>query len=117
VYRLASASDGEEIYTTSEIYVPVTVRSLSQNYPNPFNPATRIEYFVPEGEARRVALVVYDVSGARVRTLVDRVVTGGKHSVEWDGRNDHGQTVGSGVYFYRMVDREFTQTRKMLLLK
>jgi flagellar hook assembly protein FlgD len=61
--------------------------------------------------------VVYDVTGARVRTLVEGEVSGGKYTVEWDGRNDRGQTVGSGVYFYRLVERNFTQTKKMLLLK
>ncbi len=117
VYRLLSDPDGEDIHTSGEVYVPVTSASLSQNYPNPFNPITRIEYLVPEGEAQRVALVVYDVRGARVRTLVDGIVTGGKYVVDWDGRNDQGQTVGSGVYFYRLVERNFTRTRKMLLLK
>jgi flagellar hook assembly protein FlgD len=61
--------------------------------------------------------VVYDVTGARVRTLVEGEVSGGKYTVEWDGRNDRGQTVGSGVYFYRLVERNFTQTKKMILLK
>jgi flagellar hook assembly protein FlgD len=90
---------------------------LSQNYPNPFNPTTRIEYYVPEGGVRRVVLAIYDVTGARVRTLVDAVVPGGKYSAAWNGRNDQGQVVGSGVYFYRLVQKDFTQTRKMLLLK
>ncbi|MCK5618654.1 MAG: hypothetical protein KAJ17_04600, partial [Candidatus Krumholzibacteria bacterium] len=62
-------------------------------------------------------LVVYDVRGARVRTLVDETAMGGKYTVAWDGRNDQGQSVGSGVYFYRLAGRHFTQTRKMLLLK
>ncbi len=90
---------------------------MSQNYPNPFNPTTKIKYFVPEGSVQRVSLVVYDVTGARVRTLVDGLVPGGKYTVEWNGRNDKEQLVGSGVYFYRLVERNFTQTRKMLLLK
>jgi len=117
VYRLADANSGEEIHMTGSIYVPVTKGDLSQNYPNPFNPVTRITYLVPDGGAQQVRLVVYDVRGARVRTLVDDRKAGGKYTVEWDGRNDQGQTVGSGVYFYRLVETNFTQTRKMLLLK
>ena len=102
---------------TGSIYVPVTRGDLSQNYPNPFNPVTRITYLVPDGGAQQVRLVVYDVRGARVRTLVDDRKAGGKYTVDWDGRNDQGTAVGSGVYFYRLVETNFTQTRKMLLLK
>jgi hypothetical protein len=117
VYQLKSTDSGTLVYTTGEIYVPVTAGSLSQNYPNPFNPTTQITYYLPEGGVRRVSLVVYDVRGARVRTLVDATSTGGKYTVEWDGRNDHGQSVGSGVYFYRLVGQNYTRNKKMLLLK
>jgi hypothetical protein len=117
VYRVVAAEGGEEIHTTGTIYVPVTQGSLSQNYPNPFNPTTTIRYLVPDGGVQQVRLVVYDVRGARVRTLVDREQRGGSYAVDWDGRNDQGQAVGSGVYFYRLVERNYTQTRKMLLLK
>jgi DNA-binding beta-propeller fold protein YncE len=117
VYRLSEAVGGEGVHITGEIYVPVTVGSLSQNYPNPFNPTTTITYYVPDGGAQWVRLVVYDVSGARVRTLADGMVPGGKYTVEWDGRNDQGHPVSSGVYFYRLVETSFTNTKKMLLLK
>jgi len=60
---------------------------------------------------------VYDVRGARVRVLVSGEEGAGKHVVEWDGRNDGGQTVGSGVYFYRLEAAQFVDTRKMVLLK
>jgi len=117
VYRLQETEGADVIHTTGTVYVPVTVGSLSQNYPNPFNPTTTITYLVPEGGMRRVRLVVYDVRGARVRTLVDTEVRGGKYTVEWDGRNDRGQAVGSGVYFYRLTGKSFTRTKKMMLLK
>jgi hypothetical protein len=84
--------------------------------PNPFNPITTIRYDVPQGGAR-VAIVVYDVAGRRIRTLVDGVQPAGKLSVVWDGRNQAGQGVASGVYFYRMSAGGFVQTRKMVLLK
>jgi hypothetical protein len=119
VYQLRAAEEAgsEVVHTTGTIYVPVGAGSLSQNYPNPFNPTTRITYYLPEGSARRVRLVVYDVRGARVRTLVDGELRGGRYTVEWDGRNDGGEAVGSGVYFYRLTERSFTKTKKMLLLK
>jgi hypothetical protein len=90
--------------------------TLSQNFPNPFNPSTTILFTVrTRGD---VDLAVYDVNGRRVRTLV-----AGERSpddfqrVEWDGRNDAGQSVASGVYFYRLQTRDFSATRKMLLLR
>jgi len=88
---------------------------LAGNHPNPFNPATTISFAVPRtGE---VQLAVYDIAGRRVATLVDGVVTAGHHEVTWQGRNDRGQNVASGVYFCRLVDGESLQTRKMLLVK
>jgi hypothetical protein len=96
---------------------PASGATLAQNYPNPFNPTTTIDFALPSGQPARVALVVYDVTGARVRTLVDRTLPGGRHSIRWDGRNEAGSPVGSGVYFYRLSAAGATQTRKMVLLK
>jgi len=95
---------------------PGTRYSLSQNYPNPFNPTTVIRFTVRERTP--VRLHIYNVVGQRVRTLVDDVRTPGVvHTIEWNGRNNSGQSVASGVYFYRLVTTDFTQTRKMVLLK
>jgi hypothetical protein len=102
---------------TDNTKVPVITAELSQNYPNPFNPTTRIEYGVPEGSAQRVTLVVYDVMGARVRTLVNDDKTPGRHVVEWNGRDTNGNPVGSGVYFYRLRTGDAMLTKKMVLLK
>jgi hypothetical protein len=91
--------------------------ALSQNYPNPFNPATTIDFQV---RARGpVTLRVYNVAGQVVRTLVDRssVAPGVVHTVAWDGRNERGQRVASGVYFYRLVASDYARTRKMVFLK
>jgi len=93
---------------------------LDQNYPNPFNPTTRIEYRLPErspGAKTHVSVVIYDVRGAKVRELVNGEQSPGKHAVDWDGRNDTGETVGSGVYFYRLRTPQFADTRKMVLVK
>ncbi|MDH3215877.1 MAG: T9SS type A sorting domain-containing protein [Candidatus Krumholzibacteria bacterium] len=84
--------------------------------PNPFNPSTVIRYDV-RGRGANVRIVVYDVTGRRVATLVDGQQSAGEKRVSWDGRNDRGAEVASGVYFYRMTTGEFSLTRKMLLLK
>ncbi|HEX5130928.1 MAG TPA: C25 family cysteine peptidase [Candidatus Krumholzibacteria bacterium] len=91
--------------------------SLAQNYPNPFNPTTTIDFTLPAGKAIPTTLIVYDVRGARVRTLVDGSLPGGQHHARWDGRNSAGSPVGSGVYFYRLAAGNRTETRKMVLLK
>ncbi|HEX5131271.1 MAG TPA: C25 family cysteine peptidase [Candidatus Krumholzibacteria bacterium] len=118
VYRLEGA--GRVVSETNAVMVPITRARLGQNYPNPFNPVTRIEYWVPGGAGGAqspVSVVVYDVRGARVRTLVAKQQPSGRYRVEWDGRNDGGAPVGSGVYFYRMSTNGFTDSRKMVLLK
>jgi len=115
VYRLVG--EGGVVHETAGLYVPVARSGLGQNYPNPFNPVTKIEYWVAEGEKAGVRLDVYDVRGARVRTLVNGAKPAGRHVVEWDGRDDRGTAVGSGVYFYRMATGAFSATRKMLLIK
>ena len=93
------------------------VFSLAQNSPNPFNPSTTISYSVPEGTSVQVTLKVYDIRGRLVRTLVDEVRQPGTYSVFWDGKDEAGCQVSSGVYLYRMQARDFVQTRKMVLLK
>ena len=117
VYRLSSVEDPGEVFTTQPIYVPISRAELTQNYPNPFNPTTRIVYLVPEGAPRHVSLVIYDVTGARVRTLVNGRQSAGRFVQLWDGMNDRNNPVGSGMYFYRLSMPGFTDTKKMLLLK
>jgi hypothetical protein len=118
VYRLVG-TEGEVLNETTGLYVAVRRSELGQNHPNPFNPVTKIEYRVAEGSGGRVAvsLVVYDVRGARVRTLVDGMRASGRYVAEWDGRDERGNPVGSGVYFYRMTSPGFSAVRKMVLLK
>ncbi len=94
---------------------PLAINRLSQNYPNPFNPQTTIAFSL---RARgSVTLTVYNVAGQRVRTLSNESLAAGAHTRVWDGLNDAGQPVSSGVYFYKLVAKDFTQTRKMVLLK
>jgi hypothetical protein len=95
--------------------VPETF-ALGQNCPNPFNPSTTIRYDVPVGGGR-VTLRIYGINGALVRTLVKSDRPGGQHTVEWDGLDNSGRSVSSGIYFYRLRARGFVETRKMLLMK
>lgn len=89
---------------------------LAQNYPNPFNPVTTISFELAEtGPA--VSLRVYDVSGRLIRTLIDGSRTAGPHTVQWDGKDNHHQTVASGVYLYRLTSGSFSRTKKMVFLK
>jgi len=88
---------------------------LFVNYPNPFNPTTMIQYYVPTES--KVTLLISDVNGDLVKTLVDGVQRAGQKSATWNGRNNRGQLVASGMYFYRLSAEGFSQTRKMILLK
>ena len=96
--------------------VPDAARNeLFQNYPNPFNPATTIKYSM--ASAGSVALVVYNVTGQRIRTLVNESKPAGTYTTVWDGRNDGGRSVATGIYFYRLRAGSFSEVRKMILLR
>ncbi len=88
---------------------------LDQNFPNPFNPTTTIAFHLPH--VSRITLHVFDVTGRRVRTLVNGKLPAGAHRVVWDGTDDGGRAVAGGVYFYRLQAGDFVATRKMLLIK
>ncbi len=107
--------------TATGIWKPWTVITptdykLNQNYPNPFNPTTTISYSLPV--ANMVSVKIYDVLGKEVRNLVDNKMTSkGNHFVVWDGRDDHGTSVASGVYLYSLEFGGYKMTKKMTLLK
>jgi hypothetical protein len=88
---------------------------LQQSYPNPFNPSATIEFTLPE--ASHVTLRIYDVLGRPVTTLLDAVMSAGSNRVTWHGRNETGEAVPTGTYFYRLETAEGVVTKKMLLLK
>jgi hypothetical protein len=93
-----------------------TIKERGNNYPNPFNPTTTIRYTIKE--RAHVSLKIYNAAGQLVRTLIEEVQAPDEvKPVEWDGRNNAGQTVSSGVYFYKLVTKGFSQTRKTVLLK
>jgi len=88
---------------------------LHQNYPNPFNPTTEIQFSVPRED--NVKLVVYDLLGRQIRTLVDETMHAGDHRVRWDGSDDAGRSVATGVYFYNLKSGDKMAVRKMMLLR
>jgi hypothetical protein len=115
-YLLVSYQNGEEreLHRASAT-VPGSQFSLSQNIPNPFNPTTSIAFSLPErGD---ISLKIYDVSGALVRTLAEGSFDPGPHDVQWNGRDNAGNSVSSGVYLYRLTTGKQSMTRKMVLLK
>jgi hypothetical protein len=91
------------------------VYALYQNYPNPFNPVTKITYQLPEESY--VAITIYNLAGQKVTTLVDGRRSGGFHAVDWYGKKSNGESVVSGLYFFRIETENFSKTLKMLLLK
>ncbi|MEA2062940.1 MAG: FlgD immunoglobulin-like domain containing protein, partial [Gemmatimonadota bacterium] len=91
--------------------------SLAQNTPNPFNPSTSIGFTVAGGASVKVTLKIFTLRGQLVRTLVADAYDSGTYNVFWDGTDNTGNSVSSGVYFYRMKAGDFIRTRKMVLLK
>jgi PKD repeat protein len=107
VYELITALD-------KSVIIPERYE-LMQNRPNPFNPSTDISFKLPEGS--HALLEIFDVTGRQVRILGDRYFAPGIHTLTWDGTNGSGHRAASGVYFYRLTANEFTQTKKMVLMK
>ncbi len=89
--------------------------SLSQNHPNPFNPQTSIRYALPQDA--HVRLTIYNVLGQKVARLVDEHQQAGYKTLLWDGKDENGNLLASGVYFYRLDADKFTEVKKMLLVK
>ena len=90
--------------------------ALHQNYPNPFNPSTQISFDIPEG-SELVSLNIYNILGKKVSTLLNNVVNPGKHKIEWNAKDNEGNPVASGIYFYELSSSSFTARKKMLLIR
>jgi hypothetical protein len=108
-----------EVSTLTSVGEPVngkpTVFDISQNYPNPFNPTTRIDYAVSKESF--VSVRVYNLLGQEIRTLVAEEKGVGVYTSEWDGTDNVGKEVPSGMYLYKMTAGNFSETRKMMFLK
>ncbi|MCF8242330.1 MAG: CotH kinase family protein [Melioribacteraceae bacterium] len=88
---------------------------LLQNYPNPFNPETNIKFNLPKDS--NVKLIIYNILGEAVNTLLSKNMKAGFHSVVWNGKNDYGLQLASGVYFYSLSTEGFSSVKKMILLR
>jgi hypothetical protein len=106
--------NGQQLDISNAINTPVQLR-LNQNYPNPFNPVTTLRYDLPEQAT--VNLIIYDMLGREVKTLVNTTQDAGFKSVIWDATNNQGNPVSAGVYLYQIRAGKFVQTKKMVLLK
>ena len=84
-------------------------------FPNPFNPITTLRYDLLENSF--VTIIIYDILGKEVKTLINQTQNGGYKSILWDGTNDHGHSMSTGIYLYRIQAGNFTRTKKMVLLK
>jgi hypothetical protein len=107
-------------FDTSEVSeygteLPLMVTQLNANFPNPFNPVTTIAFDVAKDT--NVKIDIYNIKGQRVTTLINEHFSVGSHRILWEGTDNRGRSVSSGIYFYKMTAGEFTQTRKMLLMK
>jgi len=88
---------------------------LEQNYPNPFNPETTIDYYLPE--LSDVKLTIFNSIGQKIKELVNLRESAGSYSVKWNGTDDFGRPVASGLYFYKLEAGHFTKINKMVLIK
>ena len=88
---------------------------MRDNYPNPFNPSTKITVSIDR--EMFMSLIIYDVAGRYIRTLFSGIINSGESSVIWNGRDDHGKKVSSGIYFYELRSEMNTKAKKMVLIK
>lgn len=102
--------------SANDLVAPVEI-SLHQNYPNPFNPSTTISFDLVEENSNNVELVIYNMKGQKVKQLLNSQLPAGKHSIVWNGDDDSGNPVSSGMYLYKMRSGIYTSTKKMILLK
>jgi len=110
---------GGGVVSDDDTISDVLTTGLLGNFPNPFNPNTTIEFGIRNSKfgSNFINIGIYNIRGQRVRTLINEEMVAGFHSVEWNGKDDSGRVAGSGIYFYRMTTKEYTTTRKMLLMK
>jgi hypothetical protein len=94
--------------------VPTSYRLLN-NYPNPFNPSTMISFDIPQSE--NVSLKIFNINGELVRTITSENLPAGHFEKLWDGKNNNGSEVSSGIYFYRLIAGKFDRSARMLLMK
>ncbi len=96
--------------------IPVST-VLYQNYPNPFNPTTTICFSLTAKDAEDAQVRIYNIKGQKVETLVNEVLSVGEHSIIWNGRDSNNKRVSSGIYLYKLKAGDYTDIKKMILIK
>jgi hypothetical protein len=109
IVRVGSQVLGIDDETIPDVY------ALQQNYPNPFNPITTLRYDLPE--QANVNIIIYDMLGRQVKSLINQTQDAGFKSVIWNATNDYGKPVSAGVYLCQIRASDYVQTKKMVLLK
>ncbi|NIW45011.1 MAG: T9SS type A sorting domain-containing protein, partial [Gammaproteobacteria bacterium] len=105
-HKMGTSVSNENLPQSYELY---------QNHPNPFNPETEIRFYLPE--PNHVSIRIYNIRGEEIRSLVDSPYTPGSHKIRWDGKDNNGNPVSSGIYLYQLQTNTFSQVRKMSLLR
>ncbi|MGI6198854.1 MAG: FlgD immunoglobulin-like domain containing protein, partial [Candidatus Cloacimonadaceae bacterium] len=106
---------GEGTAVSNDDNVQQVITALKGNFPNPFNPTTNIAYSLKE--TAKVKIEIYNLKGQLVKTLVNDTLPKGEHRTTWNGQDQHGNSVSSGIYFYKMQVGDYTSTMKMMLMK
>jgi len=124
-YVTAKYAQDNESSGSNEVYIEYIVTSIDNdilhlellgNYPNPFNPETLISFSTTE-LVEKIEIIIYNLKGQKIKTLLNEVLPAGDHTVIWNGTDDNGKNVSSGVYLYKMKIGDYSKTRKMILMK
>ena len=107
-------SSGTSVHSQKEFLLPDKYH-LAQNYPNPFNPATTIEYQLPKDT--HVTLRIFNIAGELVKILIEEKQSAGYHKIQWDGRDENGNSVAGGLYLYYLKADGFSHSNKMVLIR
>ncbi|MBD3291224.1 T9SS type A sorting domain-containing protein [candidate division KSB1 bacterium] len=121
-YRLKQIDFNGQFELSQELEISLNAPayfSLQQNYPNPFNPVTKINYQIPGDPGKRIAvsLDIYNLLGEKVKSLVSQTQSAGYHSIYWNGMDDNGNVVPTGIYVYRLQAGRYIATKRMVLMK
>ena len=96
--------------------IPAT-HTLKSNYPNPFNQSTIFEYSITGLKLQRVELEIYNILGQKIKTLVNKKQSGGNYIIQWNGCDDSGQAVASGIYVYQLRVADYSEDKKLVILR
>lgn len=121
-YSYSATYDSTLTEVEEQQYLVPNFFTLSQNYPNPFNPITTIPFNVNSSQFMvhspiHTTLTIYNILGQRVRVLLDKEISQGEHKLEWNGKDEEGNELCSGIYFYRLEASDYSETKKMVLIK